>query len=157
MSKTREEYKSMFNVFYTGEDYYEMVRPAVYLWFRSSRCLYIGQAMRSLERLTGEHHVINKREFVQPQDRFYLIFCPEHELSTLERELIAEYKPKYNIAHNTNNYDRYTAKQRGDARERAGVMLTLCDADPTTMNAKQLGKHIAHIRSLKAAIDVIDP
>lgn len=95
----------------TGCQYHRLKQRCVYGWFRSNPklhikqyCIYIGQGSGGMERVLGNHHIINKIEPVQPSDGFKFLWldskAPFDALDYIEQLLIKKYRPVYNIVHN---------------------------------------------------------
>ena len=71
----------------------------VYGWRRNeNNYLYIGQTRNGLHRIMY-HDIIDVRESFLEKDELVFWFSSEEKLDSLERFLIAKFRPKYNIVY----------------------------------------------------------
>ena len=86
----------------------------VYGWFRYTECLYIGQSRSGITRIF-KHDVIGKLEKVLDNDTFRFAWFtdkdPKDALDFWEERLIKQYRPRYNLVHNTNAYAKETRER----------------------------------------------
>lgn len=89
----------MKDVIITGLQYRRLKKPCVYFWYRKEECLYVGKSENGILRPLGSHHVIDKTDFMQPDDEIIVVF-PEIAVDTpleqWELYYIDKLKPKYN-------------------------------------------------------------
>jgi len=76
----------------------------VYAWRRGEEYLYIGQTGSGWDKFKRKHRVIGKVETRLETDFIDIWICSDYkEINSLEKDLIKELKPKYNIIHHPIN------------------------------------------------------
>ena len=86
----------------------------VYFLFRQNEIVYIGQSINVIQRI-GAHVTERKKRF----DRVLYLPCPQGLLDFYERELIFQFKPRYNrqyleTAHSAEKFILYALSEAPD-------------------------------------------
>lgn len=95
--------------------------PAVYIFWRNSKPIYVGATRHGIGRPLSCTHKM-KQFFQDPE--VSLSFEPvesEREAFRLEEELIAEYKPEFNGTQK-DGYRRYRMRHRAARKHRGGIL-----------------------------------
>lgn len=78
----------------------ELSRACIYGWFRGTECLYIGRSINGMSRLCGNHKYLSS-EHLRADDEIRIYRIKKNEkLDDLEKSLIQQLTPKYNVTHN---------------------------------------------------------
>lgn len=74
-------------------------QPLVYGWKRNHKFLYIGKSFKGIQRIIKNHPIITPKS-IQGKDKIVIWFCSEEDdVDELEKKLIYQYLPTFNIIH----------------------------------------------------------